>query len=61
MIEGHTMPTDEQIWKMLDTWYHLIGRLAEPSAADRERDFAAMKRSLLAFEECHPTEPSRLN
>jgi hypothetical protein len=45
------MPTDEQIWKMLDAWYQLIGRRIEPSAVDRGRDFAAMKRSLLALEE----------
>lgn len=45
------MPTDEQIWKMLDAWYQLIGRRVGPSKADRERDFATMKRSVLAFEE----------
>lgn len=44
------MATEEQIWKMLDAWYALTGRRAAPTAAERERDFAAMKRSLEAFE-----------
>lgn len=44
------MPTDEQIWKMLDAWYQLIGRRVAPTAAERDRDFAAMQRSLQSFE-----------
>jgi hypothetical protein len=42
--------TDEQVWKMLDAWYQLIGRRAAPSQAERERDFVAMKRHIDAFE-----------
>jgi len=44
------MPTNEQIWKMLDAWYQLIGRAPARTAAERDRDFEAMKRHLAAFE-----------
>lgn len=44
------MPTDEQIWKMLDAWYALAGRRVEPTAEARERDFNRMKRAIEQFE-----------
>ncbi len=47
------MPTDDQIWKMLDAWYRLIGRRAATTAAERDKDFSAMKRHIVAFEVEH--------
>lgn len=53
-----TQPTDDQIWKMLDAWYQLTGRRIASTAAERDRDFAAMKRSLEAFERQTPAAGS---
>ena len=45
------MPIEnDQVWKMLDAWYALIGRRVGPTAEARQRDFERMKRSLEAFE-----------
>lgn len=48
------MPTDEQIWKMVDLWYQLTNwegdRAATRTADERQRDFDAMTRHLAAFE-----------
>lgn len=48
--------TETQIWKMLDAWYALIGRRIEPSATERLRDFATMKRAIEAFEREHSAD-----
>jgi len=42
--------SDDNIWKMLDAWYPLIGRRIAPTDAERRSDFDAMKRHLEAFE-----------
>lgn len=42
--------SDEQIWRMLDAWFVLVGRSPGRTPEIRQRDFDAMKRSVLAFE-----------